>query len=128
MFSQLSVPKPLFYFFSTYLELNNSTYSMAYENPKVQYRNNKDSLIIPILSEISSIPRIDKYFFKIYSNVTLPSSEDLTRSLVPVGLPVKILIALLPSSTLSIFPILLNPLYLIGLSILNEPSFPLYFE
>jgi hypothetical protein len=34
----------------------------------------KESPIIPILSRINPIPRIDPYFFKIYYNIILPST------------------------------------------------------
>ena len=50
------------------------------------------SPIIPILSRVNPISRIDTYFFRIHSNIVLPST--------PVGVPVKILKALLPSSIL----------------------------
>ena len=55
------------------------------------------------------IPRIDTYFFKVHSNITLPS----TPRPPPVGLPVKILKALLPSSILATCPAHLNLLDLI---------------
>ena len=46
---------------------------------------------------------IDTYFFKINSNIALPSSLDLPKGLFPVGvgLPFKILKTLLPSSILA---------------------------
>ena len=42
--------------------------------------------------------RIDIYFFKVHSNITLPSR---LKGLFPVRLPVKFLKALLPSSILA---------------------------
>ena len=45
----------------------------------------KGSPIIPILSRINLIPRIDTYPFKVHSNIVLP------KGFFPVGLPVKIL-------------------------------------
>ena len=66
-------------------------------NPEVQCRIHKDSPIIPILSRINPISRIDTYFFKIHS-----------KDLFPVGLPVKILKALLPSCILAAWPAHLN--------------------
>ena len=50
--------------------------------------------IIPILSRINPIPRIDTYFFKVYFN-------RLPNGLFPVGLPDKILKALLSCSILA---------------------------
>jgi hypothetical protein len=35
----------------------------------------KGSPIIPILNRINPIPRIDTYFFKVYSNIVLPSTN-----------------------------------------------------
>ena len=70
-------------------------------NPEFQYRIHKGSLVIPILSPINPIPHIDIYFFKIHSNIVLPSMPGISRSLFPVGLPVKTLKALLHSSILA---------------------------
>ena len=50
---------------------------------------------------INPIPRIDTYFSKVHSNIVLPSTLGLPKGLFPVGLPVKILKALLPSSILA---------------------------
>ena len=55
------------------------------------------SPIIPILSRINPIPRIDTYLFKVHSNIVLPSTPRPPQ-VPPIGLPVKILKALLPSS------------------------------
>ena len=44
----------------------------------------------------SPIPRIDTYFLKIVPNIVLPSTPP--KGLFPVGLPVQIFKALLPSS------------------------------
>ena len=43
-------------------------------NPEVQYRIHKGSPIIPILSRVNPIPRIDAYFLKIHSNIVFPST------------------------------------------------------
>ena len=51
----------------------------------------KGSPIIPILSQINLIPRIDTYLLKVHFNIVLPSSLGLPNGLFPVGLPVKIL-------------------------------------
>ena len=42
--------------------------------PGVQCRIHKGSPIIPILSKPNPIPRNDTYFFKICSNIVLPST------------------------------------------------------
>ena len=68
--------------------------------------------IIPILSRINPFTRTDTYLFKVHSNIVLPST--------PVGLPVKILKALLPSFILAACPAHLNILDLINLTILGE--------
>ena len=43
----------------------------------IGYRNNTGFSIIPILNGINPIPRIDIYFFKIYSNIDFPSTCKL---------------------------------------------------
>ena len=43
-------------------------------NPEVQCRIHKGSPIIPILSRINPIPRIDTYLFKVHFNIVLPST------------------------------------------------------
>ena len=53
--------------------------------------HHKVSPIIPILSRINPIPRIDTYLFKVYLRLGLP------KGLFPVGLPVKILKATCPA-------------------------------
>ena len=45
-------------------------------NPEVQCRTHKDSSVIPILSRINPIPRIDTYFFKV--SIFLPWSFQIT--------------------------------------------------
>ena len=60
--------------------------------------------------------RIDSYVFKIHSNIAL----GLPNGIFPVGLLVKILKALPPSSVLVKFPAHLNLLVLITLTILGE--------
>ena len=53
--------------------------------------------IIPILSRINPIPHMDIYFFKMYSNIALPSISL-------VSLPFKFLKTLLPSCILATWP------------------------
>ena len=77
----------------------------------------KGSPIIPILSRINLIPRIDTYLSKVHSNIVLPSTPT---GHFPVGLPVKILKALLLSCILATYPVHLNLLDLITLTILGE--------
>ena len=43
-------------------------------NPEVQCHIHKGSPIIPILSQINPITRIDTYLFKVHSNIVLPST------------------------------------------------------
>ena len=74
--------------------------------------------IISILSRINPIPRTDTYLFKVHSNIVL--HLGLPKGLFPIGLPVKILKALLPSSILTTCPAHLNFLDLITLIILGE--------
>ena len=59
--------------------------------PKVQCRIHKGSPIIPILSQINSIPCVDTYFLKIHSNIDLHLRLGLPKGLFPVGIPVKTL-------------------------------------
>ena len=47
-------------------------------NPEVQYRILKGSPIIPILSRINKIPRIDNCFFMIHFNIVLQSTPRLS--------------------------------------------------
>ena len=63
----------------------------------------KSSPIIPVLNQINSIRRIDTYFFKIHCNIAHLSTPRLPQGLYPLGLPVKILKVLLPSSILATF-------------------------
>ena len=49
---------------------NNSNKLLALWNPELQCC----SPIIPIQSRMNSIPRMDTYFFKIHSNIVLPST------------------------------------------------------
>ena len=53
-----------------------SRYNYLYDlwNPKVQCRIHKGSPIIPILSRINPIPRMDTHIFKIHFNIVLPST------------------------------------------------------
>ena len=53
-------------------------------------------------------PFIDTYFFKVRSNIVLPSTPRLPKGLLPVGLPVRILKAVLHSSILATCPAHLN--------------------
>ena len=43
--------------------------------PGGSMRIHKDPPIIPLLSRIKPIPRIDTYFFKIHYNIILPSTR-----------------------------------------------------
>ena len=74
---------------------------MAYETRRFNAAIHKRPPIIPILSRINPIPRIDTYFFKIHSNIFLPSTPRHPKGLFPAGVPVKMLKALLPSSILA---------------------------
>ena len=80
-------------------------------------RIHKGSRIIPILSHINPIPHFKINFFKVHSNVLRLGPP---KRLFSVGLPVKILKALLPFSNLAIWPVHLNLLDLITLTILGE--------
>ena len=53
------------------------------------------------LNQMNPIPRVDNYFFKIHSNIVLPSALGLPRGLFSVGLPIKMLKTLLTSSILA---------------------------
>ena len=48
----------------------------------------KGSPIIPILSRINPIPRIDAYLFKVHYNIVLPSTLRSPRGIFPVSLPI----------------------------------------
>ena len=65
-------------------------------------------------------PRTDTYLFKVHSNIVLPPTPRPPKGLLPLGLPVKILKALLDSSILAICPAHLNLLDFITLTILGE--------
>ena len=90
-------------------------------NPEVQWPIHKGSPIIPILHRIGPIHRIGRPTcfsnMCIRLNIVLPSAPTLSRDVFPVGLPVNILKALLPSSIrLLVLPISI----LITLTILGE--------
>ena len=93
-------------------------------NQEVQCRINKGSPIIPILSRNNPIPSIDslpissKTILRVILSLHLRLS--LPKGLYPVGLPVKILKELLPSSILAKCPSHLNLLDLITLSMLGN--------
>ena len=61
----------------------------------------KGSPIVPILSRINPIPHIDSYFLKVLLILSFHLRIGLPKGLFPVGLPDKILKALLPSFILS---------------------------
>ena len=65
-------------------------------------------------------PRIDTYLFKVHSDIVFPSTPRPPQRSFPLGLPVKILKALLPSSIVATCPAHLNLLDLITLTILGE--------
>ena len=71
---------------------------------------------IPILSRNNPTPRIDTYFLNMHSNIGSQLPISPPRDLVLVGLPVTILKAPLPSSTLATCPVHLNLLDLITLT------------
>ena len=75
---------------------------------------------MPILIRINPFTRIDTYLFKVHFNIVLPSTPSLSKGLFPVGLPVNILKAVLPSSILATCPAHLSLLDLITLTILGE--------
>jgi hypothetical protein len=69
---------------------------------------------------MNPIPRTDKYFFIIHSNIILPSTARIVlKVLYHVGLPVNILKVLL-SSILAVCPAHLNLLDLMTLNTLYE--------
>jgi hypothetical protein len=75
-----------------------TTNSKAYGTRRC--RIHKSSPVIPILSKINPISRIDTYlrsFLILYSHLRL----GLPKGLFPAGMPVEILKALLPSSVLA---------------------------
>ena len=78
------------------------------------------SPIIPILSRINPITHIDTYLFKVHSNIVLQSTQRSPKTLFSESIAGKILKALLPSSTRAKYPIHLNLLDLITLTILGE--------
>ena len=96
------------------------TYLLRLMKPEVQCRIHKGSPIISILSRINPTTRIDTYLFKFHSNIAFHLCLGLLKGLFPVGLPVKILKALLPFSILATCPAHLNLLDLISLTILGE--------
>jgi hypothetical protein len=78
---------------------------------------------MPYLQVLSNNPypepnRIDGYFLRSILILSSRLQLSLPKYLFPVGLPVKILIALLPSSILAIWPVHLNLLDLITLTTL----------
>ena len=87
-------------------------------SPEFQCRIHKGSPIILIVGHINPISRIDSYLFKIHSNILYVQAFLKVSFLV--GLPGKILIALLLSSKLATWPAHLSLLDLIALTILTE--------
>ena len=81
--------------FQIYPVLTNSLHGLW--DPEVQCSIHKGSPIIPILSWINPITRIDTYLFKVHSNIVLPSTPRPPKALFPV----EILKELLPSFILS---------------------------
>ena len=91
--------------------------------PEVQCRIHKGSPIIPILSRINPIPRIDTISARFILILSSHLHLGLPKGLFPVDLPVKILKALLPSSilaTCSAYLILLDLISLTLLTLLDE--------
>ena len=68
----------------------------------------------PVMSRTNLIPCNNFYFFQVHSNIVLSTTP---KGLFPVGLPAKILKALLPSSIWAACPAYLNLLDLITLTI-----------
>ena len=64
--------------------------------------------------------RIHTYLFKVHYNIVLHLCLGFSKDFFPVGLPVKIFKALLPSSILATCPAHLNLLDLITLTISGE--------
>ena len=91
----------------------NTTNSMTFET-------HNNSPVIPILRRMNPIPRIDTHFFKIHSNIVLPSTPMPSYRSLSADVLVKILKALLPSSILATLPDHLNLLDLLTLNILDE--------
>ena len=52
--------------------IENTIYLYDLWNPEVQCRIHKGSPVVPILSRINPLARIDTYFFKIHSNIVPP--------------------------------------------------------
>ena len=86
-------------------------------NPEVQPCIHKSSPGIHILSRINTIPSICLRFILILSSHLHLGHP---KGLIPTGVPVKILKALLPSSILATWPVYLNLLDIITLTILGE--------
>ena len=102
-------------------ENNNNNYLLhGLWNPEDQCRIHKGSPIIPILSRINPNTRIDTYLFKVHSNIVLPSTPRPPQKSLSLGLPVKILKALLAFSILATCPAHLNLLDLIILTMLGD--------
>ena len=93
---------------------------MAYGTRSFQCRIHKGSPIISILSRINPITRIIPISSRSILILSSHLRVSLPKGLFPVGLPVKILKALLPSSILATCPAHLNLLDLITLTILGE--------
>ena len=98
---------------------NDITNPMAYGTQRFNAAFTNSSPIVPTLSRISPIFRIDTYFFTIHSNNVLPFCLGLPEGLFPVGLSVKIFKALMPSCILATSSAHFNQ-DLITLTILGE--------
>ena len=108
------------YVFLVIFSSSRPTNPMALWNPEVQCRNHKGSPIIPILSRINPFPALIPISSRSIPILSSHLRLGLPKGLFPVGLPVKIFKALLPSSTLATCPAHLNLLDLITLTILGE--------
>ena len=69
--------------------------------PRGSVPHSQGSPIIPILSQINPIPRIETYFFKIHYNIFLHLCLGLPKGLSPAGVTVKILKTFLTSCILA---------------------------
>ena len=74
--------------------------------PEVQCHIHKGSPINPTLRRIDSMPCKGTYFLRYILILSSHLRLSLPKGLIPVGLPVKILKALLPSSILATWPAL----------------------
>ena len=80
----------------------------------------KDFPVIPMSNQVSPVPCIDTYLFKIYSNIFLSARPGLSQWSLSLNLSVKILKAILPLQILDICTAHLNLSHLVIQIILGE--------